>query len=67
MKITQNGLINFPDTRELLIKDVVNLINITESDEGHLADIASGLRTIASSLRLKADKLSNIFNEQKQS
>jgi len=65
MKTIQNGLVNFPEIQQALATDIDNLIHTTISNKGHLADVSCSLRLIASSLNLKADKLSILFNQQK--
>jgi len=65
MKVTQNGLQEFPEESGLIMDDIINLMNLINKKDGHLGDIVSCIRTTCSSLKLKADKLSKIFEEQK--
>lgn len=67
MKITMNGLRDeeFYEIRAQLCKDAAQLLSIANSTSGHLGDIVSGIRTTQSSMELKAKKLWEIFEEQK--
>ena len=66
LKMTMNGLSEekFQDLKNGLSKDAEFIIKICNSDTGHLGDIVSGIRTIQSSLDIKANKLWEIFSEQ---
>ena len=63
-----NGLQDkeYEEIRKALRMDAYNIFNVVQSNEGHLGDIVSCLRTTISSLELKANQLAKIFNEQKQ-
>ena len=65
MKCTNNGLMNFEKERNSILKDAQNLITLCQSDTGHLGDAISCIRTTISSLKIKADSLSEIFENQK--
>lgn len=51
--------------RDALNKDAINILNVSASTEGHLGNIIACIRTTVSSLELKADQLTKIFNDQK--
>lgn len=49
-----------------LVKDARTVLDIAISDEGFLIDSIARLRTVASSINVKADKLCAIWEEQKK-
>jgi hypothetical protein len=66
MNCTNTGLKNFDKERNLILADAMNLISLCKSESGHLGDVIGCIRTTMSSLELKANKLSDIFKEQKK-
>lgn len=62
---TNNGLKNFEDIKNALLKDVEHLNNISNKETGHLGDVISGLKTTISSINIKVEKLIKEFKEQK--
>jgi hypothetical protein len=68
MKMTMNGLSNeeFQQIRNSLVKDAEQLLSICNRNTGHLGDVVSGIRTIQSSMDIKAKKLWEMFEEQKR-
>lgn len=67
MKCTFNGLKNeeFKEVKDNINNDAELLLGIAQSTTGHLGDIIAGIKTIEASLKLKADKLSEVFKQQK--
>lgn len=65
MKCTNNGLTNFEEVRNSILRDTQNLIGLCQSDTGHLGDAIACIRTTISSLNIKANQLSVIFEKQK--
>jgi len=66
--VTTTGIstLQFKDIKASLIKDARQLISICNSNNGHLGDVVSGIRTTQSSMELKAKRLWEIFENQKQ-
>lgn len=65
MKCTNNGLMDFKNQSNEILKDAINLIEICRSVNGHLGDVISCLRTTTSSLNIKVEQLADIFDKQK--
>ena len=65
---THNGLENdeFKEIKKWLYKDAKSVLSIANSETGHLGDIISRIKTAASSLKLKAEKLNDTFKKQKE-
>lgn len=65
--ITNNCLQDdqFSDIRNALKKDGEGILELTSSGRGHLGDVVGCIRTIQSSLEIKAKKLTEIFKDQK--
>lgn len=63
-----NGLSQpeFEDIRTGLIKDAERILAIANSTTGHLGDIVSGIGTVSSIMDIKAKKLWQMFEGQKQ-
>lgn len=66
-KITLTGISGkeFKDIRKGLLRDAKQLSSIVNGKTGHLGDVVSGIRTTMSSMDLKAKKLWQIFEQQK--
>ena len=65
MKITMNGLINYPKQKTLLEQIGESLVRCANDKTGHLGDVTSVIRTSMSSLDLLAKSLSEESERQK--
>ena len=66
MKCTNNGLMSFEKERNLILKDAQDLIGLCQNDSGDLGDVIACIRITISSLKITADNLSQIFEDQKK-
>lgn len=56
----------FSEIRKQLTKDANQILHVVTTEEGHLGDIISSLKTTISSIELKVESLKNTFQKQKK-
>lgn len=61
---TNNGLKDFPELRDQLIKDATILLGCIQAETGTISDIISGLKACQSSLEFKVIRLKNVWEDQ---
>lgn len=64
--LTWNGLGNYPKISESLLFVADSLTSLANNRDSHSADILSGLQTNISILKIHADKMKKIYQEQKK-
>lgn len=65
MKCTNNGLLEFPEERQAIMLDIKHLMSICLDNKGHLGDVVACIETTISSLKLKSNRLKEVFEKQK--
>lgn len=65
MNIENDGMKNFPKERNLILADIIDLCDLCSNETSDLCNVISNILTICSSLKLKADTLTKILEEQR--